>query len=127
MKHPIPALCALATEMANALPDGDAKQYMLQLSAYHNGEAVTPVKPAKMPFYGTAFSNALQAIEMGWSARVAYHSDRIKAAINRGARKYEIDNVLCEVRRVDRPIGLVPQPTDRKRFDSGRMPRTGRE
>ena len=116
-----PALSALAIEIANALPEGDAKQYMLQLSAYHNGEAVTPVKPAKMPFYGTAFSNALQAIEMGWSARVAYHSDRVNAAIRRAG------GTLVEVRRIERPISAIPQPTDRKRFDSGRMPRTGRE
>lgn len=116
-------LSILADELSMAVPMGDTRKYLTILAMYHDGAEEDPEKPAQIPFYGHAFANALQAIEMGWENRVAYHSDRIKAAIKKSGK----NGFLCEVRRVERPKQTMPQPTDRKKVDSGRTPNAWKE
>lgn len=121
-----PRLAALANDLAKALPvqETDLRLYISDLAMYHTGqlaaEKISP-KPANFPYYGPAFAAALMAVETGWANRVEYHQEFVAKAVRRAG------GTLVEVKRVDRPIGNIPQPTSRKDGDTARMPRTGKE
>jgi hypothetical protein len=77
-----------------------------------------PIYPADAPYYGEAVAEVIQALKIGWVNKVAYHISEIKRAAGD-------DGLLYAKRPVHRVIGTVPQPTDRKSFDSGHRPRAG--
>lgn len=117
-----PTLSDLAAAMCAAIPPGELNQYVSDLAAFHAGELKeTPWKPQNAPYYGQAFAEALAALKMGHTHRIAYHIDRLAAAVKRGG------GILQEQKRIERNHSTPPQPTDRKTFEGGRVPRTGKE
>ena len=121
-----PKLAALANDLAQALPgqEIDLIMYISDLAMYHTGqltaEQISP-KPANTPYYGPAFAAALMAVETGWVNRVEHHAEFVAKAVRKAG------GTLVEVKRMERPIGNIPQPTSRKDGDTARMPRTGKE
>lgn len=120
-----PTLTDLAAAMYAALPEGEMANYVFYLDMWHksNGVDHAPVKPANAPYYGPAFTQALTAIKDGHTHRIAYHLDRLAAQVKRTGK----DGILQELKQIRPVVGTVPQPTDRRDFESGRQPWTGKE
>lgn len=120
-----PTLTDLAAAMYAALPEGEMAHYVNNIAMFHitGDEHYTPVKPANAPYYGPAFTQALTALKDGHTHRIAYHLDRLAAQVKRTGK----DGILQELKQIRPVVGTVPQPTDRKRFESGRQPWTGKE
>lgn len=120
-----PTLTDLAAAMYAALPEGELKEYVQDVDAWHiiNTREPLPKTPANAPYYGPAFTQALTALKDGHTHRIAYHLDRLAAQVKRTGK----DGILQEIKRVQPVVGTVPQPTDRKRFEGGRQPWDGKD
>lgn len=124
MNNISPKLASLATSLMAALPPeaADLRGYINDISLGYiiEGHVTTWPKPEPMPYYGPVFADALQAVEMGWENRAAYHAERL-------AKVKCVGGYLPQVKRIERRTGGNPQPTDRRSFDNGHTPRTGKE
>ena len=121
--HPMkPTLSDLASAMVAALPQGDLANYVADLAMFHASELKeAPTRPANAPYYGQAFADALAALKLGHTHRITHHLEFLAKAVKKAG------GVLQEKERVQRVIGTVPQPTDRKDGETARVPRTGKE
>lgn len=125
MNHISHKLTALASDLVEALPptETDLRLYVSDLGMLHAGE-LTPeqcsVKPDPCPYYGPVFAAAMQAVEMGWESRAEYHAERL-------GKVKRVGGYLVEVKRIERRTGENPHPTDRRSFDNGYTPRTGKQ
>lgn len=109
-------LAELSDLLADNLPDGPLKDWCHEMTIYHTGSTTkAPIKP-KADYYGDAVSHALNAVEMGWENRVAYHIERIGKFAAKQGGLYPKNRII--------PIYAVPQPTDRKFDSSTFVPRT---
>lgn len=125
MTHLSAKLASLATDLMQSIPPeaADLRGYINDISLGYiiEGHVTTWPKPEPMPYYGEAFADALNAIERGWEGRIKYYKDRVAAAVRKAG------GVLQPVKRIERRTGGNPQPTDRREFDNGYTPRTGKE
>jgi len=117
-----PTLSDLAAAMYAALPPGETANYVADLAMWHTSEIRdhAPIKPENAPYYGQAFADALAALKLGHTHRIVYHLDRLAAAVKRGG------GILQEQKRIERNHSTPPQPSDRKTFEGGRVPWTGK-
>ncbi len=118
-------LASLASDMVEALPpqETDLRLYVSDLGMFYAGQLTTEqcsAKPDQCPYYGPVFAAALQAVENGWESRAEHHAERF-------AKVKRVGGYLPQVKRIERRTGGNPQPTDRRDFDNGYTPRTGKE
>ena len=124
MTHLSPKLFSLATDLMQAIPPeaAELRGYINDISMGYiiEGHVTTWPKPEPMPYYGPIFAAAMQAVEMGWESRAEYHAERL-------GKVKRVGGHLPQVKRIERKTGGNPQPTDRREFDNGYTPRTGKE
>ena len=122
---PSTKLAALANDLVQAMPpqETDLRLYVSDFGMYHAGELALEkcsTKPEPMPHYGPVFAAALQAVEMGWESRAAYHAERL-------AKVKRVDGYLPQVKRIERRTGGNPQQRTGKDDVSGYVPWNGKE
>lgn len=119
-------LGALASDLCDALPDSevDLKLHIATLGMFHfeniTIEQISP-RPIPMTYYGKAFHAAYLSVFVGYSGRVSYHREFLAKEVARAG------GVLSPVKRIERPIATMPQPTPRFPYDNGHTPRDGKE
>ena len=124
MSNLSPTLASLATDLMQAIPpeSTDLRGYIndISLGFIIEGHVTTYPRPEPMPYYGPVFEDALVCVKNGWESKAEHHARRL-ALVKR------VGGYLPQVKRIERRTGGNPQPADRRSFDNGYVPRTGRE
>ena len=107
----------LAQTLADHLPAGITADWCAIAAQYHAGNIATlPQRPVG-EYFGTAASSALLLIELGIENRLARITELVDKAIRAGG--------FARIARTSKAVSM-PLPTDRKRFESGRVPWDGK-